>query len=780
MASFSSSTKTTEPAADSELVESGEIAIVPDDADYSVPPTKLEQFKASKWRPIAAFAGAVLIGGILTPLLLAPDNVGATTAAVSTWELSLPASSTMLTELSAAPGAAIRGKVSPVADISGKAPVGGAVARWVVEPGASVRAGQPVVQISSGAASAPALPGESRQIEAEKQQNAAAGEQIALAERLTSTQQKLQAAQGRVERAQANIAKTREVIADLRSGAVAQPDAAPPAPRPRRAPAKNNAKAAATAGAVQSAQAEFDETRAQLKSARADLSAAQKALAPLQGRVDDAEANVRAIESKWDGSLASASDVQAARSTRDAAQSTLKSATAKLESAQKQIPTLETKLAARERALDDAKRASRAANAAAPAVEEEPATPEPAPRASNANAMSIEEASKLVQDALAESRAAAREADRLRALVDAYQTQAQKSNQRITNATENLQEAQRKSQQQMVQTVPRVRFTEARAPADGTVVWIATLAREVGPGQSVFGLSSGQKYQARFEDRSGGWKNARVGQVVSALVAPPAPLAPATPAVKAPSADDAGSPPMPVLVSPAPNADAGAAPANDAAPVAPTPELDASNAVQQGARPVKVRLTRIAPPERATDAGRYRRRTGLRCRRRRAGLPLAGVVAQPRRARNFDHPRFGPGATRRRLDGRGHPTRQRHRVKRRSAPRSHAGSGARCGRSPGTERRERRERRDDGHVVMAQGGGRRDRWFVAARDRGFEGGRTHRDRSAPAHRAGAARSHGDAARQIIGALSAMCRRNADTARSIRTGFTQLLPVVVAS
>ena len=184
----------------------------------------------------------------------------------------------------------------------------------------------------------------------------------------------------------------------------------------------------------------------------------------------------------------------------------------------------------------------------------------------------------------------------MRTLVDAYQAQAQKSNQRITSATQKLEQAQQQSQARVVQAVPRVRFTAARAPASGTVVWIATLAREVGPGQSVFGMSSGQKYQARFEDRTGGWKNARVGQVVQALLAPPAPVAPV---VKAPSADDAGSPPkpMPVLVSPA--APALAAPA----PIAtPAPELDASNAAQQGATPVRVRLTRIAPPERAGDA----------------------------------------------------------------------------------------------------------------------------------------------------------------------------------
>ena len=399
-------------SADSELHESGEVAIAPVAADYSVPPTQLEQLKASRWRPVAAFAGALLVGGLLTPILLAPDPSRANARAVSAWEMSLPISSTMLTELSAAPGAPIRGKVSPVADITGKAPVGGAVARWVVEPGAQVQAGQPIVQISSGAASAPALPGESRQIEAEKQQNSAANEQLALANRLTSTQQKLAAAQERVERAQGNIAKTREIIAGLRSGAGAQPVVPPPAPRPRRSAAKNNAKVAAAAQAVQGAQGAFDDTKAQLKSARADLSAAQKALAPLQSRVDDAEANVKAVEAKFDGSLASASDVQAARAARDAAKGTLKGATTKLESAQKQIPTLEKQLTTRERAVDDAKRASRAAIAAAPAAEPEPEAP--APRANNNvnNTMSIAEATKLANDALAESRAATREADR--------------------------------------------------------------------------------------------------------------------------------------------------------------------------------------------------------------------------------------------------------------------------------------------------------------------------------------------------------------------------------
>ena len=599
MASLQSPQVTPENNPDSALAGEAGHVIAPEVApDYSVPPTKLEQLKASKWRPIAAFAGALVIGGVLTPLLIQNANPRAATTATSSWELALPASSTMMTELSAAPGQPMRGRISLVADITGTAPTDGAVARWVVQTGTAVQAGQPIVQISSGAASAAPLPGETRQIEAENQQTAAAGDQLELSKRLTATQQKLAAAQERVERAQENIGKTRAVIAKLRSGESVPSEVAPPAPRRKRATAANsNAKVAAARGAVADAQSAFSDTKAQLASARADLSAAQKALAPLQSKVDDTQANVKTIEGKFDGSLASASDVQAARSARDNAKSTLKSATDRLESAQKSIPNLETKLATRERALEDAKRAQRTAIANAPAAQTDESDDAPAPVAPTANTVSVEQASKMVDDALAESRAATREADRLRVLIDNYQAQAQQSNQRIANATENLENAQQRSQSRVVQSVPRVRFTAARAPAGGVVVWIATLAREVGAGQSVFGMSSGKTYRARFEDSTGGWKNARVGQVVNALLAPPvaAPVAPAA-TVKAPSADDAGSPPMPVLVSPATPATPGVA---GVAAATPTPELDANNAAGQGATPVKVRLTRIAPPARA-------------------------------------------------------------------------------------------------------------------------------------------------------------------------------------
>lgn len=599
MASLQSPQSPTENSADFAFDEESDGVIAPEIApDYSVPPTKLEQLKTSKWRPVAAFAGALLIGSILVPLTIRNASPRAATTATSSWELALPASSTMLTELSAAPGQPIKGKISPVADITGKAPVGGAIARWVVQPGTSVQAGQSVVQISSGSASAAPLPGETRQIEAEKQQTAAADDQSALSQRLTATQQKLAAAQDRVERAQENISKTRAVIAGLRANGT--PVLPAPAPRRKISSAKSDSKVAAARAATQAAQSAFDDTKAQLKTARADLSAAQKALAPLQSKVDDTQTNVKVIEGKFDGSLASASDVQAARSARDNAKGTLKSASDRLESAQKAIPNLEKQLSTRERALEDAKRAGRAAIDNAPAAQDDETDDAPAAPSSGA-AMSVEQAAKLVDDALAESRAATREAERLRKQIDSYQTQAQKSNNRIASATEKLENAQQRSQSQIVASVPRVRFTAARAPEGGVVVWIARLAREVGAGQSVFGMSSGKTYRARFEDRTGNWRSARVGQVVSALLAPPAAPAPPAATAKAPSGDDAGSPPMPVLVLPAPDAATPDVAAVAAPAATATPELDANNAAQQGAVPVKVRLTRIAPPERAGE-----------------------------------------------------------------------------------------------------------------------------------------------------------------------------------
>ena len=356
---------------------------------------------------------------------------------------------------------------------------------------------------------------------------------------------------------------------------------------------------------MQSAQAEFDDTKSQLKSARADLSAAQKALAPLQSRVDDAEANVRAIESKFDGSLASASDVQAARSARDAAQSTLKSRDDKARKRAKANPDLRNQTRhPRARPGRGQTRQPRRQRRRARRRKRNPRRPLRHRAPAMRTRCRLKRRRSWCKTRSPKAAPPTREADRLRALVDAYQTQAQKSNQRITNATENLQEAQRKSQQQMVQTVPRVRFTAGRAPADGTVVWIATLAREVGAGPvGVWPVERPEVSGALRRPAPAAGKTPASAKSWARLWRRPRRSRPATPAVKAPSADDAGSPPMPVLVAPAPNANANAAPNADAAPVvAPTPELDASNAVQQGAKPVKVRLTRIAPPERATDA----------------------------------------------------------------------------------------------------------------------------------------------------------------------------------
>lgn len=550
-------------------------AIAHPDDDEAPDNSALGRFKRSRYRSSAVFVGAVLMGGLLAPLVIHPRDSGPVAANELKWEMAMPASATTILQTSAAAGATISGQISPVADITGKAPVGGTVARRMVEPGARVEAGQTVVQITSGPATRAPLPGESRQIVAEKQQTDAANDQLALAQRLTTTQNKLRAAQERVTQAQDRISASRTLIARLRAGEMVVDSA----PKTRNSNTRANPQLEAARAKASDAQARFDSTKSQLDAARAEQKAAQKSIAALQSKADEAAKNVATVETKFDGSLASAADVQAARSMFKNAQDTLKSATSRIEGAGKQIPELEKQLAQRERAAD----AARDAQSQLPATVRGDA---PGRNQSSGGAVSIESAVKEANAALAESRAATKEADRLHALVDLYQEQAQRSNTRIETATRTLEN----TQNQVMQSVPRVRFSEARAPASGVVVWVASLAREVGAGQSVFGLSSGKRFAARFEDRSGNWKKARVGQTVSALIAPPAMSSATKPSASA-NAPATNGKPMPVEV-PAPGV---AAPPATSAPK-PT-ILTAQTASALNAVAVSVKLTRIAPPE---------------------------------------------------------------------------------------------------------------------------------------------------------------------------------------
>ena len=323
-------------------------------------------FKDPRWRPLAAFGGAILVGGLLISLVVGstqPAQPGV--AAAASWEMAMPLASTTVLRPSAAAGRALMGRVSLVADITGKAPVGGAVARWKVEPGARVQAGQTVVQISSGAASAAPLPGESRVIAAEKQQTAAADDQVALSQRLTATQSRLADAQGRVERAQAKVADARQLIARLRAGdGAALP--APVAPPLKTRRSRANPQLAGARAKSRAAQSELDSTKSQLARARADLSAAQKSLAPLQAKVSDAQKSATTVEGKFDGGEGNMADIQVARNTLAEAKSTLESATKRVESLLGQVPPLEKQLVVKSSAAESARQIEAALAAKAP------------------------------------------------------------------------------------------------------------------------------------------------------------------------------------------------------------------------------------------------------------------------------------------------------------------------------------------------------------------------------------------------------------------------------
>lgn len=456
------------------------------------------------WRPILACGGALLIGRILMPFALhAPAKQSQ--SGVSAWQIALPVSSTLVVSALPAAGQTTRGEVRLVADVMGKTPIGGEVARWLVEPGTRVEKGQPVVEISSGQSSRAVPRAEAAQSEAEKQQIAASNAQFALAQQLATSQIKLRAAKDRVDRAQARVSEAREIIQKLQRGEeVRLPNALAPTPEPTSPrlskPARqamDRAKAAQEA-ATQAADA--------LTSAKREVDKADKDLRDATSRLKDAQKAQEKAEDMFDADRATGSQVQDARSAAGDAKAAVKKATDRLDAAQKALIARTQEATTAE---DAAKTADAEAKKLAPSTEDS-STTDPPPSAT----LNLEQASQLVTDALTESRRATRDAERLHAQVEDYQRQVRTSQNRIKSTSEDLKDAQ----QRVLDSVPPPQFTAAAAPADGTVTWISRLAREVSAGDSVFGLAQGRNCRAILEDRTDAWKRLRVGQTLPALI----------------------------------------------------------------------------------------------------------------------------------------------------------------------------------------------------------------------------------------------------------------------
>ncbi len=489
----------------------------PPSSDALPAPQVKVPFKNSPLRPVLCCGGALGLGLLLAPLLVKPTAPAA--GAQNRPELIMPRETTLIVRPTRPPGATMRGRVHLVADVMGRAPVGGAVARHLVETGAQVRRGDAILEISSGQAMRRAPAAESQQNAAERSQIAATDAQAALAQKVIIAQSQLRGAQERVERAQSQVVTARDLVRRLQNGETV-PASRIPAPyraAPTRAKPRRNVNRAGEI-AQQQARAAQDAAREgarDLQSARQTLLAAQSSARAAEEKLKKATQNQAQVEARFDEKNASGADVEAARAAQKEAQNASAAAAKTVASAQAEVERREKSASRLEAYAEKARLLAKNA----PAPDEEESASNSAPEAARGGAgVTLDQAIRFAEAALEESRRASRDAERLHGEVEGYQRQIAASRAQVASASQNLAAAQQK----VFNSVPRPRFTTAYAPSDGVVMWISRLAREVGRGQSVFGLARGGKVEVRFEDKSGLWRNVKAGAVLPAMVAPDA------------------------------------------------------------------------------------------------------------------------------------------------------------------------------------------------------------------------------------------------------------------
>lgn len=414
-------------------------------------------------------------------------------------------------------GATLSGEWKLTTDATGRAAASGEVARWVAQPGSHVEAGDSVVEISTGAASRPASGAEALQNKAEQEQVKVAQSQSTLSQKLSAAQTQLVVAQDRVAQAQQKITAARILVKRLVNGEkIPVADATssrtsrnPSSPKPEVRLTREQTKAISAADTAQNL----------VGSAKTELDAANQALIKAQAQSAKADLALKKAEDDFKVEKTTSDVLQDARADVDDASSTLKE--------------VQTRLAVAQRTYSTRQQQAKIAESAAQEAREAQTSPRPTPQYTpetiddSGRYMTADQAATLVGSALRESKVATRQADRLHARVEEYQRQVRDSSNRAADASKDLQQAQ----QHVLDSVPRATFVSTRAPLSGTVTWISRLAREVGLGDSVFGISQGTQGYVRFEDKSGAWKKLHVGQTLDSVSSAPqlAPTDSATP-----------------------------------------------------------------------------------------------------------------------------------------------------------------------------------------------------------------------------------------------------------
>ena len=392
------------------------------------------------WRPVLSCGGALLTGAILINLMPATPATSPITPAMSpeTAPMVLSASQlvTARTILQTPDGNTLRGQWNLATDVTGRAKASGEVARWVVEPGARVEAGDKVVEISTGAASRAAPFVESGQNSAEREQVAAANGQSALSQKLALAQQQLADAQDRVARAQAKVASTHILVRRLMAGEKIPGERATTRPKSRRVVADATPTTRLTRE-QQSAEDAASQAKVHAVAAKAEWDDAKKALTKAQKQVDSTTTKLSKAEADFKAEKTTADVLQAARTDADDAASELKAAQTRVDVAERAYASQQVKAATSEETVQSARVEARKSVAATPAK------PTQEPERMEANSyMTADQAATLVDAALRESKVATREADRIHSRVDDYQRQVKQTSQRVESASKDLQTAQ--------------------------------------------------------------------------------------------------------------------------------------------------------------------------------------------------------------------------------------------------------------------------------------------------------------------------------------------------
>jgi hypothetical protein len=452
----------------------------------------------------------------------------------------LPVSATMIIAPDQAAGYhPLEGKLQPAVRVIGKAPTTGQVSRVLVAPGQQVNVGDKVMQLSMGPTSLAPTAADHRQSVAEAAQVAAANQQDALQQKIQQTQARLHEAQFRVNAAQRRVAEARELVAQLKhdnatesaAGATAPANAAHGASTahsatPSHEDRLNQQRYSAAVREADQAGKEATAAGDKLHAAERAEARATEALKTSQEKLKAATANADHVQEQFDDNKAKGSDVEKARSTLADAKGAVEEATTRLETARKEV---------KEKQADESDARANAKGATARVADlmrhvkvfdqDSDATPTSSATPVHSehhatNHVSIAEAAQIVRSAVEESDAAVRNAERIKNQLDGYSRQVNNNAHRLDTTSQNLATAQ----ERVMEDTIRRGLSNVRAPATGTVTWVAELAQEVSEGDPLIRIGQPDELEARLEDHTDTWKHLQPGMVLHALVQTTAPM----------------------------------------------------------------------------------------------------------------------------------------------------------------------------------------------------------------------------------------------------------------